>query len=242
MSCDRSRDSFTPTMTESRHITRAERNSGRAGFWHVSGFGYRMERTEWDAVTKPKLIGFVVGMVLFGALVLCSEPGFVCIVDHANLLFHEAGHPILGLFSDRLETYGGTIGQLVFPIALAVSFWRKGQTLSFAGAVIWFFENWLNIARYLADARAQVLPLVGGGDHDWHRILARWHLLEYDAGIAAVIKTLGWVGMFAAAGWIFWRAGQTNPTRDSAARPNQDSDMFDPQNIAKHFGSETKDF
>ena len=154
-----------------------------------------MERTKWDLVTKPKMIGFLVAAALFFVLVLCSEPGFIFIVDHANLLFHEVGHPIFGLFSERLETFGGTIGQLVFPVVLAVGFWRQGQSISFASALIWFFENWLNIARYMADARAQELPLVGGGDHDWHRILARWHLLQNDVSISAVVRTIGWVGM-----------------------------------------------
>jgi hypothetical protein len=172
-----------------------------------------MQRTEWDGVTKPKLAGFVTAAGLFFALVLCCEPGFVFIVDHANLLFHEAGHPIIGLFSQRLETYGGTIGQLVFPVLLAIAFWRKGQTLSFAGAGIWFFEIWLNIARYMADARAQVLPLVGGGDHDWHRILSRWNLLQHDVAIAMVIKTTGWIGMLAACAWVFWRAWQDRHRR-----------------------------
>lgn len=167
-----------------------------------------MERTEWNVVTKWKLAGFGLSVGLFFLLVLMSETGFVFIVDHANLLFHEAGHPIFGLFSARLETYGGIIGQLVFPVVLAVSFWRKGQTLSFAGAWVWFFENWLNIARYMADARAQLLPLVGGGDHDWHRILTRWGLLEYDTTIAAAIKTVGWLGMLAACVWVGWRAWQ----------------------------------
>ncbi|MEI9962108.1 MAG: hypothetical protein WDM76_13545 [Limisphaerales bacterium] len=92
------------------------------------------------------------GVILFLVLVFASEPGFVFLLDHANLLFHEAGHPIIGLFSNRLEPYGGTIGQLVFPVVLAVSLWRKGQALAFAASVIWFFENWLNIARYMADA------------------------------------------------------------------------------------------
>ena len=60
---------------------------------------HRMERTEWNIVTRWKLAGFGVGVGLFFLLVLASEPGFVFIVDHANLLFHEAGHPIFGLFS-----------------------------------------------------------------------------------------------------------------------------------------------
>lgn len=39
--------------------------------------------------------------------------------------------------------------------------------MGLAMAWVWLGENLLNIARYLGDARAQVLPLVGGGEHDW---------------------------------------------------------------------------
>jgi hypothetical protein len=165
-----------------------------------------VEQDEWEIVTGRKLAAFVIGVGLFFVLLFCSEPGFIFIVDHANLLFHEAGHPLVGLFSERLETYGGTIGQLVFPVVLAVSFWRKRQPISLAAAVIWFFENWLNISRYIADARKQELPLVGGGDHDWHTIFGRWDVLQHDVQIATVVKTIGWLGMLAACAWVFWCA------------------------------------
>jgi hypothetical protein len=165
-----------------------------------------VEDDKWQPVTKSGLIGFGAGFGAFLLLVWWSEPGFVFLLDYANLLFHEAGHPIIGLFSSRLEPYGGTIGQLVFPIALAVSFWRKGQPLGVAGAGIWFFENWLNIARYMADARALQLPLVGGGDHDWNTILNRWNILQYDTRIAAVLKIAAWVGMGLVLAWLAWRA------------------------------------
>ena len=167
-----------------------------------------MEQHEWEPVTGAKLSGFAVGFGLLLLLILRSEPGFVFLLDHANLLFHEAGHPIVGLFSSRLETYGGTIGQLVFPCALVVSFWRKGQPLGFAASGLWFFENWFNIARYLADARALQLPLVGGGDHDWNTILNRWDLLQYDTRIAAALKLAGWIGIAAVCTWVLWRAWQ----------------------------------
>lgn len=178
-----------------------------------------MAAKPWSHVTRGRLIGFGIGSGLFFLLILVSEPGFVFLVDHANLLFHEAGHPLMGLLSARLETYGGTLGQLLFPVVLAVHFWRGNQTLSFAGAWIWFFENWLNIARYLADARAQTLPLVGGGDHDWHRILSRWDLLPHDTAIAAAVQLGGWIGMLAAVAWVGWRAWQDRgrPTSDPFA-------------------------
>ncbi len=164
-----------------------------------------MDIDRWKIVTTPKLAGFAVVAGLFFLLQQKSESGFVFLVDHANLLFHEAGHPAIGLFSSKLETYGGTIGQLTFPLTLAVSFWIKKQPLSLAGAVIWFFENFLNIARYMADARTLRLPLVGGGDHDWNTIFARWNILMYDTRIAAAVKTIGWVGMMAACAWVIWR-------------------------------------
>ncbi len=159
----------------------------------------------WNNVTAKKLLGFVAAIGVFLLLVLKSEPGFVFLLDDANLLFHEAGHPAVGLFSRRLEVYGGTAGQLVFPVVLAVSFWRKKETLSFAASIIWFFENWLNIARYMADARKQILPLVGGGDHDWANIFGRWHVLAHDTQIAAIVRTTGWTGMGAACLWVVWR-------------------------------------
>jgi hypothetical protein len=175
--------------------------------------------SRWNRVPTPKLVCFLVGIGLFGLLLFQSEPGFVLCLDHANLLFHEAGHPVVGLFSQRLETYGGTLGQLAFPALLAVSFWRKGEAISFAVSVIWFFENWLNIARYMADARAHALPLVGGGDHDWARIFGRWHVLDYDTQIAVVVRTTGWLGMSAACAWVIWLwwAGRENPISGNEA-------------------------
>ena len=167
-----------------------------------------MLRRAWEPVSIANLIAFVAGFGIFLLALVRSEPGFIVLLDHANLLFHEAGHPIIGLFSTRLEPYGGTIGQLVFPVVLMVSFWRSRQAPGVAAASIWFFENWLNIGRYLADARAMELPLVGGGDHDWNTILSRWGLLRHDLQIAAGIKVFAWVGIATSVGWLISRAWQ----------------------------------
>src|SRR5262249_38433192 len=152
-----------------------------------------MPQDEWEPVTKGRLIAFGACTVFFFVVMFRSEPGFMFLLDHANLLFHEAGHPIVGLLSTRLEPYGGTIGQLIFSVVLVVSFYRKGQALGVAAGCVWLFENWLNIARYLADARALKLPLVGGGDHDWNTILSRWGLLQYDTRIAAGLGVAAWL-------------------------------------------------
>ncbi len=164
-----------------------------------------MAECRWEKISGSRLTGFVLGLAVFFGVLCACEPGFIFGLDHANLLFHEAGHPIVGLFSSKLEPYGGTLGQLAFPVALAISFWRKRQPLALAASVLWFFENWLNIARYMADARALDLPLVGGGDHDWNTIFTRWNILQHDTGIAGVVKFIGWTGMGLAILWVGWR-------------------------------------
>ena len=164
-----------------------------------------MAECRWEKTTGWRLVGFGLGIAAFLGLLFAGEPGFVFGLDHANLLFHEAGHPFVGIFCTRLETYGGTLGQLTFPVLLAVSFWRKRQAAAFAASVIWFFENWLNIARYMADARALELPLVGGGDHDWNTIFTRWNILQHDLDIAHGVKTGAWIGMTLAVLWACWR-------------------------------------
>lgn len=133
-----------------------------------------------------------------------SERGFVLVLDHANLAFHEAGHLFFGVLGRTLGLYGGTLGQLVFPVVVAVICWQRRDAAGVALAGVWFFENFLNIARYMADARTQLLPLVGGGEHDWYHIFSRWGALAADTRIAGFTETLGWIGMAACLAWL-WR-------------------------------------
>jgi len=57
----------------------------------------------------------------------------------------------------------------------------------------------------MADARVQILPLVGNGEHDWTEIFSRWHVLHRDTGIAGSVSILAWIGVSIAWGWLAWR-------------------------------------
>jgi hypothetical protein len=148
-----------------------------------------------NTVTTPKFIAFIITFLLLVITLIFDTDGFIFIIDHANLLFHEAGHIIFGIFGSTLGLYGGTLGQLVFPIATALIFLRERAVASFAVSLLWFFENLFNIARYMADARAHELPLVGSGDHDWTTIFTRWGLLNYDTSIADIVRVFSWLGL-----------------------------------------------
>jgi hypothetical protein len=160
---------------------------------------------EWYEVTTGKLIASSLGLLLLFVTILKDNDKFIFLLDHTNLVFHEAGHMIFGLFGRTIGLYGGTMGQLVFPLVALVAFWLRREAVSFAIAGVWFFENYLNIAHYMADARAQILPLVGGGGHDWNNIFSRWGVLSYDTKIAALVNILGWLGIAAMWAWLFWR-------------------------------------
>lgn len=165
---------------------------------------------------EPVSAGRFVAVIAFAAICLgChwfGEEDWVPLLDSANLALHEAGHPLLGLFSERLAVYGGTLFQLVFPLLAALQFRRNENPAGVAGALVWLGENLFNIARYMADARAQDLPLVGNGDHDWTEIFSRWHVLHLDGRIAGITRGIGLILMAAALVWLYrrWResAGQ----------------------------------
>ena len=118
-----------------------------------------------------------------------------CFLDYVNLPFHESGHILFRPFGETVQFLGGTISQLMWPFILIVYFLRRKELLSASFCLFWFGENFLNISKYVADARAMVLPLVGGGIHDWNILLSKWGLLKYDHAIARAIFVIGSVLM-----------------------------------------------
>ena len=160
-------------------------------------------------VSTPKFVAFVLGFLLLASLLLFDQDGYISVIDDANLLFHEAGHLIFGFLGTTMGLYGGTLGQLVIPIICGIAFWRQRSLVSVSVVMLWFFENVFNIARYVADARAQELPLVGGGEHDWTNILTRWGALQHDTTIATILLAVVWLGLFATLLWttyLWWQS------------------------------------
>jgi len=119
---------------------------------------------------------------------------------------------LVGIFSHRLMVYGGTMFQLLFPALAIVHFRCARDAVGAAGSTTWLGENLLNIARYMADARAQVLPLVGGGEHDWTEIFMRWGMLAKDIKIAGLCRGIGVLVISATVYWL-WRRYQTQDSR-----------------------------
>jgi hypothetical protein len=160
---------------------------------------------EWKEMSRPEVAGWVTAYVLFLTYALAERSGFL-FLDYANLMIHEAGHPLFGPFGYTSMILGGTLLELLVPLGCAGYFFAKREVAGFAFCAFWFFENFLYIGVYMADARAEELPLVGSGDHDWAILFGRWGLLLRDRSIGEVTRWIGWVGMLSVVIWLGLRA------------------------------------
>lgn len=161
--------------------------------------------TSWKSVSKIGLFFGVIAAVGFWFHALTDKDHFL-ILDYINLSFHEFGHIFFGIFGYKIGIWGGTIAQLLMPSMVLVSFWTRRETSGAAFSVFWIGENLLNISVYIADARSRLLPLVGGGEHDWYIILSGMGMLQYDTMIAGIVKALGWIIMIGAIAWLVVKA------------------------------------
>jgi hypothetical protein len=152
---------------------------------------------------KPLPISVLLGWTSFYFLFLiyaaADRDGFL-FIDQINLILHEAGHLLFGWFGATIGLWGGTLLELLVPSALAVYFTMKRDLAATVFCTFFFFENFLYISAYMADARAQVLPLVTVGDpelgaHDWFAIFSSLGLLAHDSQIAHGVRAIGWIGM-----------------------------------------------
>jgi hypothetical protein len=171
--------------------------------------GWSEQEKRWNWPETASVVAGLVVIALLAVWIAVDDDAYLRPLDDANLAFHEAGHMFYGILGSTLGLYGGTLGQLTFPAIAAVSFFRRREPVSCAVAVAWFGQNWFNIAHYAADAQAQELPLVGGGEHDWFNILSRWSVLHHDQTVAQVMRVGGWalvLGSLASLGWGAWRA------------------------------------
>ena len=108
--------------------------------------------------------------------------------DLVFIPIHEGGHLLFRMFGEWIMVAGGTFLQLFVPFALAIYFAFRRQVPGTAFCAFFFFEQFLPIATYMADARAQELPLLTVGDsedviHDWFYLFSHAGLLEHDTQI-----------------------------------------------------------
>ena len=171
---------------------------------------------DWQPVPRYALIGWSI-FYAFVLYELVSGGDFPKYMDGVFVPVHEGGHLIFGWFGEFIAVAGGTFLQLAAPAMLAIYFAFRRQPQGVTFCIFFFFEQFGPIATYMADARAQELPLltVGSGDnviHDWNYLFGKLGVLAHDTQIASAMRVIGWLGMLGIVAWFVWRGlHQTAP-------------------------------
>jgi hypothetical protein len=138
--------------------------------------------------------------------------------DHFSLLSgvtfgaHEFGHLAFAPFGEVLGVAGGSLMQLLVPIGAGAVLASRRDWFGVAFTGCWLAISMVDLARYVADARALELPLVSmspdGGDHDWNWLLDHFGLLERDRQIAGSFRRTAAVLLLLSLATGAWRCLQ----------------------------------
>ncbi|HWN19935.1 MAG TPA: hypothetical protein VNO19_13555 [Gemmatimonadales bacterium] len=158
------------------------------------------------AIDRRWRAGLTVVLATYGYLCL-RNPGDYRWLDSLDLAIHETGHLVFMFGGETLTILGGTLFQLIVPTAFVVALWRAGDRHGATVPLWWLGQNCWNISVYVRDARAQELPLVGGGEHDWATLLDQWGWMNRDGAIADAVHLVGVLIYLVAiaGGWLLLR-------------------------------------
>jgi hypothetical protein len=151
-------------------------------------------------------------LIAIYAIARIRNPEYWDPLDDLDLAVHEAGHLVFSGFGETLTILGGSLFQVIVPAAFVGYFVKTRQRYAASVTMAWVGVNLLNVSRYIGDARAQELPLLGGEDsiHDWWYLLINWDALPLDTGIARWVHFFGVVAFLAAiVGGIFTLRAQS---------------------------------
>jgi len=179
---------------------------------------------DWSPVPRAALVAWVIFYLLF-LYQAARGQGILLLMDGVFVPIHEGGHLLFRMFGEFVMVAGGTMLQLLVPFWLALYFLFRRQSQAVAFCLFFMFEQFLPISTYMADARAQELPLltVGSGDnviHDWAYLFGKLGLLEHDTQIAAIVRALGWLGMIGMVIWLVWRGLNDVPQPKTSPQMN----------------------
>jgi hypothetical protein len=158
-------------------------------------------------LTRAPVLARAAGLIVLGVLTVAilrrglvpPGSGVLGLVHMVDLVFHEAGHVIFGIFGVFMSTLGGSLNQVLVPAVCTGYFLWHGQAAAAAVTLFWAGESLVDVAVYVADGRDMKLPLLAEGlTHDWNWILSELSLRNQAEPIGRVVFALGGLVMLAA--------------------------------------------
>ncbi len=118
-------------------------------------------------------------------------PFIIWVIDTIDLFIHEAGHFIFTIFGRTIYFLGGSLLQIIIPIATVIVF-AKNNLRSLMFTLYWTGQSTVNVSIYIGDAPYRKLQLISrGAIHDWNWLMYRLNLMEEIETIAAIVNAIG---------------------------------------------------
>jgi hypothetical protein len=165
-------------------------------------------------VTKWARVVLTLLLALLARVAWKSNEGYIPLIGDVNTAIHEFGHYLFMPFGEMMTILGGSLFQILFPLIFMGYFLLpKRRDVHAAMVCLWWVSiNMLDVAIYMADARAGQLMLLNGltgqesDAHDWNNLFSMWHMLPRDTVIAGRMRALAslacvtsiFVGLYAA--------------------------------------------
>jgi len=132
-----------------------------------------------------------------------------------HIPFHEAGHVLMSPLGRFLMVLGGSVFQVAIPLVCgAVLLLKTKDAFGAAVAAWWAGQSLMDLAPYIADARALQLVLLGGHTgaevegHDWEYLLQTMGWAHRDVALGRLSFAVGALVMTTALVWggaVLWR-------------------------------------
>ena len=145
-------------------------------------------------------VGLTIALAVYGVALLAAPVAW-SIIDNINLPVHETGHLLFAPLGGTFQLLGGTLLQLLLPLAFAAYFTAHHDEHAASIGIWWVGQNFMNISSNMADAQPMSLSLVSGGDRDWNILFAEWGVASHATQYAQLAHGFGFLVMLVATVW-----------------------------------------
>ncbi|MGB3946179.1 MAG: hypothetical protein WBK76_05080 [Candidatus Saccharimonadales bacterium] len=144
------------------------------------------------------VLGLVLFMYLFFTILRFSAdtPGNILLAGMYFIEFgvHEASHLIVMFLPPVLVAAAGSVGEISFVALMTYAAVKAKSYFAACFTGLWLMLAFRSVGLYMADARAQQLPLLGPGEtvqHDWNFVFSQLGWLNADVFIGTVVQAIG---------------------------------------------------
>jgi hypothetical protein len=154
------------------------------------------------------------GLAVWGVFLMTRDVSdgevFQSFMHNILLPIHEAGHVLFMPFGEFLTIAGGSLFQVLLPLAIGIAFLRKNRDPFGAAVCLWWAGmSFIDLAPYIYDALQPQLMLLGGhtgedGPHDWIYLFdtlgglshaQAWGRFVRMVGALLALLALAWAGL-----------------------------------------------